>query len=364
MDDCVTLSLALEPSEKLVWTGEPRPWALAGRSLGWALLGLGHCVFALIIWNELGRGGRLLVMNGRPFAPVLFVLVTVGTVAINAFLLSGPLRAYWRAKRTFYALTNRRVMISEPRLVGGRRVRAFSPDRLNLMKCKQRSDGSGDLIFDVRKDLSGLVHPVGFLSVDRVREIEDLVRRSLPLDDRESVARVETATRVWRLRIIIRCHFGLVCLFLLLFAAFWLITGSVWLAMVVVGLISGRRELDPIVLAGLAALVAVGVPLRGLVFKVLHAIYRHWFMFPFEIPFEIAIDADRTVTFRNWFRTRIVPVDDIVSIRVGGWLDPFGGSAVVRHKQGAVHIFNYFPNFLDFVSTAKALNPSIDVRIF
>jgi hypothetical protein len=78
----------------------------------------------------------------------------------------------------------------------------------------------------------------------------------------------------------------------------------------------------------------------------------------------IEIGDDRTVTFRNWFGKRVVPIADVVSIRAGGWMDPNAQNAVVRHEQGTIYIFNDFPDFPEFASTMKVLNPSIDVRIF
>jgi hypothetical protein len=133
-------------------------------------------------------------------------------------------------------------------------------------------------------------------------------------------------------------------------ATIMLILGVIMLASLGFGLLIGRRHLDGVGLAGLAALLVVGGPAVAR----LRTLHRRWF----ALPFEITIDDDRTVTFRNWFRTRVVPVSEISSIWVGGWMYPYFARAVLRHKQGAVYI-DKFPDIRDFVDTAKALNPSI-----
>ena len=254
-------------------------------------------------------------------------------------------------------LTDRRALILEPRPLGGRRLRAFTPEVLKLMRCKERGDGSGDLVFDRRKDLAGWPQSVGFLGVDRVREVEGLVRRTLIDVGRESSTRSPGATGVWRLRFLSRCFIGLFVSFFLLFIASWAIVGPVLVAMIAFALVTGRRGFDD---AEPFVGVLVGVPLLWLAIVTLYRFRSPWFAFPFEIE----IGDDRTVTFRNWFGRRVVPIADVVSIRAGGWMDPNAQGAVVRHKLGGVYLFNDFPNFREFASAMKALNPSIDLRVY
>jgi hypothetical protein len=195
------------------------------------------------------------------------------------------------------------------------------------------------------------------VGVDRIREIESLLRRTLIDVDRGPSAPSPGATGVWRLRLPTRCFFGLLISFFLLFIASWAIIGPALIAMIVFTLATGRRSIgDAAPFAG----VFVGAPLLWLAIMALYRFDIPWFAFPFEIE----IGDDRAITFRNWFGKRVVPVADVVSIRAGGLLDPQSVGAVVRHKQGRVYIFNDFANFRGFASTMKALNPSIDVRIF
>ncbi|MDR3621251.1 MAG: hypothetical protein P4L85_18005 [Paludisphaera borealis] len=357
-EDDSALADALEPGEKVVWTGRPTTGTLVRRSLGKALFwGMGYGAPALFILFCFGTGKDWRDAR-RIFADhtMLTVLPAISATAASLAGLLCVLAATFRARRTLYALTDRRALIFEFWLFGGRRPDVFTPEILDLMQCKERGDGSGDLIFEVRGTLNWPSRSVGFLGVDRVREVEELLRRTLSPDDRGSTAQLKNATGVWRLRIFTRYYIGLFFSFFLLWAASWLVVGPVLLAMLAYRLVTGRIPLDRLAFVG----VVVGVPLCALAVVGLLALHKHWFVQPFEIE----INDDRTVTFRNWFRTRVVPVADVLSIRSGGWMDPNSNGAVVRHKQGAVSILNDFPNFRDFVSKLKALNPSIDVRMF
>jgi len=87
------------------------------------------------------------------------------------------------AQKTCYALTDRRAIIWEPR-VGGVRVRSYRPEQLSQLSRCERSDGSGDLIFEEISTIYGNGRRLhygrsGFVAIDRVREIEMLVRKTL-----------------------------------------------------------------------------------------------------------------------------------------------------------------------------------------
>ena len=65
---------------------------------------------------------------------------------------------------------------AETPFVRGVQLRSYSPAELSNMVCVERNDGSGDLRFEQDEQkpvaLSG-----GFMRIDRVREIENLIRQ-------------------------------------------------------------------------------------------------------------------------------------------------------------------------------------------
>ena len=94
-------------------------------------------------------------------------------------MLSWPLRTLRKARRTVYALTGRRAIVIEPGLLSGMTDRSYPPGALALMRCDEREDGAGDLVFENRKTWVGMPQAVGFLAVERVREVEAMVRKAL-----------------------------------------------------------------------------------------------------------------------------------------------------------------------------------------
>jgi hypothetical protein len=102
-------------------------------------------------------------------------------------MLSSP---YWyrrKANRTCYALTDRRAILFEASVFGSVEVRSYRPQALSKMIRREDADGTGDLIFEepirvqngtrTRSAVGALGH--GFLGIDNVREIEELVKKAL-----------------------------------------------------------------------------------------------------------------------------------------------------------------------------------------
>jgi hypothetical protein len=100
----------------------------------------------------------------------------------GAALLLSPAWFFWRACTTCYAVTDRRAIVVRRGLLGGTSCESYGPPALQQMFRRQWAARRGDLIFDERTVGSGehrrtIRH--GFLSVDRVAEVENLIRREL-----------------------------------------------------------------------------------------------------------------------------------------------------------------------------------------
>jgi hypothetical protein len=157
----------LAADEKLLWVGQPRA-DLAARPV-WILIPMGifFAGFALF-WTAL--------------APWFMAPCGVPFIAIGIFLLASPIWLRALARKTLYALTDRRAIIFKPSWFGRVHVHSFTAAGLGQMSRKERPDGSGDLVFQVYTTGFGenaRSEAQGFLAIDDVRHVEDLIRRTL-----------------------------------------------------------------------------------------------------------------------------------------------------------------------------------------
>lgn len=168
----------LRPGEKLSWSAQPRPRAVLRQAFA-MLLGGGFFTAFAVFWmaapflfdNHAGH---------RP--PVFFTLFGVPFLLIGLGTMTSPLWSQKTAARTVYGLSDQRALIIRPRTFGGWTVQSFMPDRLTSMTRTERADGSGDLIFEQFTERVGTGSRTtrrGFLGIDRVREVEDLIVKTL-----------------------------------------------------------------------------------------------------------------------------------------------------------------------------------------
>lgn len=161
----------LADGEKLAWVGRPRAGRMILASVPMAIFGVFFGGFAVFWIAGASRVGGAFGLFGLPF------------VAVGLALVASPIWAGWKASRTCYAVTNRRAVILEPGGWDGLRVRSYRPEDLGAMARNQRGDGSGDLVFEeittYRNRGGRHVIRRGFLAIDRVRDVETLIRSAL-----------------------------------------------------------------------------------------------------------------------------------------------------------------------------------------
>ena len=169
----------LESDEQVVWWGRPRSSAMVRLSLRRDRVFFGVlciCVAmlaAVTIYRDVRDGKDV----NWPASAVGVVFVGVGV-----WLVMSPLWARRRAKKTVYALTDRRAMI----ITVGRHttVRSLGPGDLEEVPIKrQRRDGSGDLVLQRRvsyyaggRGTRQRVVETGFFGVEDVDEVEKKFR--------------------------------------------------------------------------------------------------------------------------------------------------------------------------------------------
>jgi hypothetical protein len=178
----------LRDGERLIWVGQPVPGRFARRALPFVLFGVPWTAFALF-WMGMaafmmfGAGGN----NGGFGFMACFPLFGLPFVLIGFGMLSSP---YWmrlQAKRTCYALTDRRAIIWSASLFGSVEVRSYGPEALGKISRTEYPDGTGDLVLEevvtVGRDSDG--HGTtyrkrhGFLAIRNVRRVEELLRAAL-----------------------------------------------------------------------------------------------------------------------------------------------------------------------------------------
>jgi len=177
----------MQSGERVLWVGQPNPGRMAKSGCIVSLFGIPFTAFS-VFWIAMaaGIGGG---MGGGPggWIALIFPLFGLPFVLVGLALLSAP---YWmarKARRTCYAVTNRRAIVFESSWRGTLTVYAYRPDELTKLFRREHADGSGDLVFEeiasVRHSSRGgsrtHITPRGFLAVDDVRAVETLLRKSL-----------------------------------------------------------------------------------------------------------------------------------------------------------------------------------------
>lgn len=172
-----SVAAELERGERLSWCAQPDPDRLARQALPIILFGLPWTAFSLaMLWSCLG-GGEPGQPGAAQLVPALFM---VPFVLAGLVMLAAPCWAACRARRTAYVITDRRAILFKGSLLGSMSIRSFAPSQLGDLERRGRPDGSGDILFadDVRITRGGRPRrtPVGFFGIDRVRDVEALLR--------------------------------------------------------------------------------------------------------------------------------------------------------------------------------------------
>src|SRR5262245_39436647 len=145
----------LSRDERLLWVGQPQPRRYLLYAIPIMLFGIPFAGFA-VFWMLVASGvlfGAAPNVKGAPanglgafFA--CFPLFGLPFLLVGWGRLTSPIWMLRAARRTCYALTDRRAIIWEPRWARGYSVLSFGPDRMTRLRRNQHADGSGDLIFE------------------------------------------------------------------------------------------------------------------------------------------------------------------------------------------------------------------------
>lgn len=166
----------LEPGEKIAWRGRPRPAVFMLRGLPNIAYGVTWAVLGAFWYHGSGGFGRYSVFEGWWKLTPLFSL---------PFILAGfsfffyPIRLGARARRTWYLVTNRRVLTVELPGKQPPRVRVFTPENLATLQVMKRFDGFYDVVLSMRAQENPQLKPRledGFFGVENGGEAEAAIR--------------------------------------------------------------------------------------------------------------------------------------------------------------------------------------------
>jgi len=173
----------LREGETLLWAGRPlvREWV----KNPWFFMGILFTAFAgFAIYGVLI--GLLKARGGSQGADVILLFLGV-FLLVGIALLCSPLWQLRSLKRTLYALTDQRAIIWSEHFMASPRVTSYGKDLLSGMASKIHADGSGHLVFERQQHVSPAsfsvplnfgpgAHGVGFIWIERVRDVETLIR--------------------------------------------------------------------------------------------------------------------------------------------------------------------------------------------
>ena len=181
----------LDSGERLLWAAQPDPRRLARASIGIVLFGIPWTAFACFwvfmasggLWGLFDNGMGIPSDNGFRYFAICFPLFGLPFVLVGLGMLSAPHWVKRKAKRTAYAVTDRRVILLEGGVWNAVTVRTYMPPQLQRMTRTERPDGTGDLILEeyTWRDSDGDRRhgQHGLFAIPRVRDVEELIRNTL-----------------------------------------------------------------------------------------------------------------------------------------------------------------------------------------
>jgi hypothetical protein len=163
--------------ELVRWSGRPSAWRTFVRVSGLLPMGIGWTAAALT-----GLGALLINQLPNVLGPPpdwsgaivvgAFALFLVVFVLIGVFQMLFPFLQAWYARRTVYALTDKRLIT----LCEGWKthVETVRPGHIHDIECRERRDGSGDLRLTIDPDEEWDLRLVG---IPEVRKLEGMLTR-------------------------------------------------------------------------------------------------------------------------------------------------------------------------------------------
>lgn len=171
----------LNPGERLLWAGRPRPWRAARDNrgsilFGVILLGLG-VAWTVVVWM-ITRAGNGPPVDSLPYWLPFFSVITLPAGIVT---ILQPFQLARQARRSAYAVTDQRLLGREPQHGGSIRVSSEWLRRISDITRSEYPDGGGRLEFVIRPDPNEARYgrEIRFADVDNVLAVQQLIRREI-----------------------------------------------------------------------------------------------------------------------------------------------------------------------------------------
>jgi hypothetical protein len=169
----------LMSGERLQWAARPRPWAVARQKLTMFPIGLALLVVGAVAVDVAAHG---MLTPSEILASLPIRSVGVLLVLLGIAIACAPLVAALLARRTVYAVTNRRLLVIDRAFA--HRVASFAAEDIRaIMVTNERADGSADIVFRqeirhirLRTARYGIVNKIGFFGITDADRVRDLIR--------------------------------------------------------------------------------------------------------------------------------------------------------------------------------------------
>lgn len=177
----------LRDGERLLWVGQPILARYARKGVPLMIFGGVFTAFSLF-WMAGALGiGVFGGANGFGWFGLVFALFGVPFVLVGLGMLTAPRWIKKMASQTFYAITDRRVILWEAGLFGRVEVRSYDPSQLKTIRRVEYANGEGDLVFEesINYGRNSDGHRTrhikrhGLMAIGQVREVEELIQRAL-----------------------------------------------------------------------------------------------------------------------------------------------------------------------------------------
>ncbi|MFA6280273.1 MAG: hypothetical protein WC612_05735 [Bdellovibrionales bacterium] len=177
----------LSGGERLLWTGRPLAFRVFMSTLIIYLFAIPWTAFSLF-WEAMAislwftkAGDKMPEGMGRAVM-IVFPLFGLPFIAVGFFMLARPFIEGRRARKTIYAITDRRALVIRQGAL--REVASYSFDSSEFeISRKERADGSGSLFFAssqmVGKAGNSRLTKKGFEHIGDVRQVEEKLRSAI-----------------------------------------------------------------------------------------------------------------------------------------------------------------------------------------
>jgi len=184
-DPTSAIGRELSPGERLVWSGQPlRGIRFRAADVFLIPFSLVWCGFA-VFWEFMALGP--VAQGGGPMA-LVFPLFGLPFIVVGLYFVFGRFVVDARVReRTFYAITNERVLIVTG--LFGRRTKSLNLRALSDISLAERPDGSGTITFGPIYPFgpwfgatpwpgAGQYGPPAFDMIERAKEVYDILRQT------------------------------------------------------------------------------------------------------------------------------------------------------------------------------------------